>query len=78
MVEVLGWNDPTAGDGVSLVAVTGFLMHVTEFHHARVDFYDHVHDARNRCLAVGFGTMYPRFETENAAQIPTSFGGCCL
>jgi hypothetical protein len=26
-------------------------------------------------LAVGFGTMYPRFETENAAQIPTSFGG---
>jgi ABC-2 type transport system permease protein len=26
-------------------------------------------------LAVGFGTMYPRFESENAAQIPTSFGG---
>jgi ABC-2 type transport system permease protein len=26
-------------------------------------------------LAIGFGTMYPRFETENAAQIPTSFGG---
>lgn len=26
-------------------------------------------------LAVGFGTMFPRFETENAAQIPTSFGG---
>ncbi|HMN09568.1 MAG TPA: hypothetical protein PKC83_12375 [Gemmatimonadaceae bacterium] len=26
-------------------------------------------------LAVGFGTLYPRFETENAAQIPTSFGG---
>ncbi|MBA3890725.1 MAG: hypothetical protein H0X64_09345 [Gemmatimonadaceae bacterium] len=26
-------------------------------------------------LAVGFGTSYPQFETENAAQIPTSFGG---
>jgi ABC-2 type transport system permease protein len=26
-------------------------------------------------LAVGFGTIYPRFDTENAAQIPTSFGG---
>ncbi|MEO6444548.1 MAG: hypothetical protein ABIZ91_15390, partial [Gemmatimonadaceae bacterium] len=26
-------------------------------------------------LAVGFGTFYPRFESENAAQIPTSFGG---
>jgi ABC-2 type transport system permease protein len=26
-------------------------------------------------LAVAFGALYPRFETENAAQIPTSFGG---
>jgi ABC-2 type transport system permease protein len=26
-------------------------------------------------LAIGAGTMFPRFETENAAQIPTSFGG---
>jgi ABC-2 type transport system permease protein len=26
-------------------------------------------------LAIGFGTFYPRFESENAAQIPTSFGG---
>lgn len=26
-------------------------------------------------LALGFGTMYPQFETENAAQIPTSVGG---
>jgi len=26
-------------------------------------------------LAVGFGTLFPRFDTENAAQIPTSFGG---
>lgn len=26
-------------------------------------------------LALGYGTWYPRFDTENAAQIPTSFGG---
>jgi ABC-2 type transport system permease protein len=26
-------------------------------------------------LAIGFGTFFPQFETENAAQIPTSFGG---
>jgi ABC-2 type transport system permease protein len=26
-------------------------------------------------MAIGFGTVFPRFETENAAQIPTSFGG---
>ena len=25
--------------------------------------------------ALGFGALYPQFETENAAQIPTSFGG---
>ena len=37
---------------------------------------------RSRCmtlaiagLALGFGTLFPQFETENAAQIPTSFGG---
>src|SRR6266705_2297379 len=26
-------------------------------------------------MALTFGTLYPQFETENAAQIPTSFGG---
>jgi len=26
-------------------------------------------------MALGFGTIYPQFESENAAQIPTSFGG---
>ncbi len=26
-------------------------------------------------MALAFGTFYPRFDTENAAQIPTSFGG---
>ena len=26
-------------------------------------------------LAIGAGTLFPQFQTENAAQIPTSFGG---
>ncbi|HEU5217753.1 MAG TPA: hypothetical protein VFU23_03795, partial [Gemmatimonadales bacterium] len=26
-------------------------------------------------LALGMGVLYPQFDTENAAQIPTSFGG---
>ncbi|MBI4538765.1 MAG: hypothetical protein HY704_04550 [Gemmatimonadetes bacterium] len=26
-------------------------------------------------LALGFGALYPQFETENVAEIPTSFGG---
>jgi hypothetical protein len=26
-------------------------------------------------LALGFGALYPQFETQSAAQIPTSFGG---
>jgi ABC-2 type transport system permease protein len=26
-------------------------------------------------MALGFGALYPQFDTENAAQIPTSFGG---
>ncbi|MCX5763693.1 MAG: hypothetical protein NTU67_03560 [Gemmatimonadetes bacterium] len=26
-------------------------------------------------MALGFGTLFPQYETENAAQIPTSFGG---
>jgi ABC-2 type transport system permease protein len=26
-------------------------------------------------MALSFGAIYPQFETENAAQIPTSFGG---
>src|SRR5690606_8903585 len=26
-------------------------------------------------LALGFGALFPNYETENAAEIPTSFGG---
>lgn len=26
-------------------------------------------------LALGFGALYPNYDTENVAEIPTSFGG---
>lgn len=29
-------------------------------------------------LAIGLGTLFPQFETENVAQIPTSFGGLLM
>jgi ABC-2 type transport system permease protein len=60
---------------LSLVTLTGVLMHVTEFIMLVSIFTITMMTFAIAGLAVGFGTMYPRFETENAAQIPTSFGG---
>ncbi len=60
---------------VGIVGVTDYLLQVTDFM-----FYVSVVSIVMMTfalsgLALGFGTMFPQFETENAAQIPTSFGG---
>ncbi len=60
---------------LSIVMVTNVLLQVTPFM-----FYVSIGSIvlltfAIAGLAVGFGTLFPRFETENAAQIPTSFGG---
>jgi ABC-2 type transport system permease protein len=60
---------------LALVTVTGAMMHVTEFIMIVSILTITMMTFAIAGLAVGFGTMYPRFETENAAQIPTSFGG---
>ena len=60
---------------LALVVVTGMLMHVTQFIMLVSIFTITMMTFAIAGLAMGFGTMYPRFETENAAQIPTSFGG---
>jgi ABC-2 type transport system permease protein len=60
---------------LSLVVVTGYLMRVSDFIMLVSVFTITMMTFGISGLAVGFGTMYPRFETENAAQIPTSFGG---
>ena len=60
---------------LALVLTTGILMHVTAFIMAVSVITITMMTFAIAGLAVGFGTLYPRFETENAAQIPTSFGG---
>src|SRR5205807_3415711 len=52
----------------SLLEVSSFMMWVSTLTIALMTF-------GLAGLAMGFGTLFPQFETENAAQIPTSFGG---
>jgi ABC-2 type transport system permease protein len=66
---------PLLAMAISLVTITGMLMHVTRFIMIVSIGTITMMTFAIGGLAVGFGTMYPRFETENAAQIPTSFGG---
>jgi len=60
---------------LSIVAVTNTLLQVSPFMFAVSIGSITMLTFAIAGLAVGFGTLYPRFETENAAQIPTSFGG---
>ncbi len=60
---------------VGLVLVTGLLMKVTPFIMAVSVVTITMMTFGIAGLAIGFGTLFPRFDTENAAQIPTSFGG---
>lgn len=60
---------------IAIVGVTDYLLQVSEFM-----FYVSVGTIALMTfalsgMAIGFGTLFPQFETENAAQIPTSFGG---
>lgn len=60
---------------LGLVLITGIMMHVSDFIMVVSLLTITMMTLGIAGLAVGFGTMYPRFDTENAAQIPTSFGG---
>ncbi|MBX3133770.1 MAG: hypothetical protein KF689_10355 [Gemmatimonadaceae bacterium] len=60
---------------VAIVGVTDFMLQVSDFM-----FYVSLGSITLMTfalsgMAIGFGTLFPQFETENAAQIPTSFGG---
>ena len=60
---------------VGIVGVTDYLLQVSDFM-----FFVSVGTIALMTfalsgMAIGFGTLFPQFETENAAQIPTSFGG---
>jgi ABC-2 type transport system permease protein len=60
---------------LAIVGVTNSLLRVSAFMFVVSVFTIVLLTFALAGLAIGFGTLYPRFETENAAQIPTSFGG---
>src|SRR5205823_12780488 len=60
---------------VSIVGVTDYLLAVSPFMFAVSVLTIVLMSFAVAGLAIGFGTLFPQFETENAAQIPTSFGG---
>jgi ABC-2 type transport system permease protein len=60
---------------LAIVGVTNYLLQVGEFIMWVSTFTIVFMTLAIAGLAIGFGTLYPQFETENAAQIPTSFGG---
>lgn len=60
---------------LGIVGVTDYLLQVSEFMFMVSVFSIVFMTFALAGLAIGFGTLYPQFETENAAQIPTSFGG---
>ena len=60
---------------LAIVGLTDYLLKVSEFMMAVSTISIAMMTLAIGGLAVGFGTVFPQFETENAAQIPTSFGG---
>jgi ABC-2 type transport system permease protein len=60
---------------LAIVSVTNSLLEVSEFIFAVTVLSIALLTFAVSALALCFGTLFPQFETENAAQIPTSFGG---
>ena len=60
---------------LGIVGVTDFLLKVSPFMFTVSVVTITLMTFALAGLAVAFGTLFPQFETENAAQIPTSFGG---
>jgi ABC-2 type transport system permease protein len=66
---------PLLGLAVAIVGITNYLLKVSPFMFVVSVLTIVFMTFSVAGLAIGFGTLYPQFETENAAQIPTSFGG---
>jgi ABC-2 type transport system permease protein len=60
---------------LGIVSVTDWLLQVSDFMFAVSVMTIAMMTIALCGMALGFGTLFPQFETENAAQIPTSFGG---
>jgi ABC-2 type transport system permease protein len=60
---------------LGIVGITNYMLEVSAFMFAVSTLTIVLITFAVAGLAIGFGTLFPQFETENAAQIPTSFGG---
>jgi ABC-2 type transport system permease protein len=60
---------------LGIVGVTNALLQVSDFMFAVSVMTITLMTLALCGMALGFGTLFPQFDTENAAQIPTSFGG---
>jgi ABC-2 type transport system permease protein len=60
---------------IGVVGVTDAMLQVTQFIFAVSIFTIVLLTFAIAGLALGLGAVFPQYDTENAAQIPTSFGG---
>jgi ABC-2 type transport system permease protein len=60
---------------LAITIFTNWLLHVSQFMMIVAVATIVLYTLAASALALSFGTLYPQFGTENAAQIPTSFGG---
>lgn len=80
-VESLFWTKYWVGTvplllvAVPLIVLTNLILQVSPFLFVLSTATMVVMTFALGALALGFGALYPNFETENVAEIPTSFGG---
>lgn len=60
---------------LSITVFTNWLLHASGFMMGVAVTTILLYTLAASALALSFGALYPQFGTENAAQIPTSFGG---
>ncbi|MBI4521793.1 MAG: hypothetical protein HY701_13205 [Gemmatimonadetes bacterium] len=66
---------PLLAVAVPLIVTTNLFLQVSPFFFALSTATIIAATFAISALALGFGALYPQFETENVAEIPTSFGG---
>ncbi|MEX0980141.1 MAG: hypothetical protein WDZ89_03545 [Gemmatimonadota bacterium] len=80
-VRALFWSKYWVGTipllllALPLIAVTNFILDVSGFIFLLSTATMVAATMALTAMALGFGALYPNYDTENAAEIPTSFGG---
>jgi len=80
-VRTLFWSKYWVGTiplmvvAVSLIVVTNLILEVSPFIFVLSTVTIVATTFAITAMALGFGALYPNYETENVAEIPTSFGG---